>query len=72
MKSPEEKLYRKCGTAGYTSPELLNGKGYSFTTDIFSVGVIFAEMITGRVVFKGRTPNSVFHKIADYKLEFPE
>ena len=72
LSDPSQKLLRKCGTPGYTSPELLRGEGYSFATDIFSTGVIFAEMITGRVLFKGRRPSEVFSKIANYELDFPE
>ena len=72
LTNPMEKLFRKCGSAGYTSPELLRGHGYSFSTDVFSVGVILAEMITGRIVFKGRNPNSVFRKIANYDVKLPE
>ena len=71
MSKSEEKLTRQCGTPGYTSPELLRDEGYNCSTDTFSAGVIFAEMITGRVVFKGQTPDSVFNKIRKYELNFP-
>ena len=72
MSTSEQKLYRKCGSPGYVSPELLRGEGYDCKTDIFSAGVIFAELITGRVFFKGSTIESIFQKIIDYELTFPK
>lgn len=36
------------GTLGYSSPEQLNGIARSFSSDIYSFGVILFEMITGK------------------------
>ena len=53
LKSPDEKLNLACGSPGYVAPEILNDKGYSVPSDVFSAGVIFYVMLTGRPVFSG-------------------
>ena len=51
LSNPEQTLIRACGSPGYVSPELLRFEGYNCATDVFSAGVIFAEMLTGLPVF---------------------
>lgn len=42
-------------TRWYRAPEImLNSRGYSKSIDVWSVGCIFAEMISGRAIFPGR------------------
>ena len=45
------------GSAGYMSPEQVRGQSVDGRSDIFSLGVILYEMLTGRRAFKG--PSSV-------------
>merc|ERR1711915_523928 len=35
----------QCGTPIYSSPEVWNGKGYSFACDVYSLGCVTYEMI---------------------------
>ncbi|KZT31768.1 kinase-like protein, partial [Sistotremastrum suecicum HHB10207 ss-3] len=42
----EQKRITFCGTDAYMSPEILLGESFGLSTDIFSLGVIFCEVIS--------------------------
>ncbi len=56
------------GTPEYMSPEQVEGKESDQRSDIYSLGVILYEMVTGRVPFEGDTPFTVGVK---HKSEAP-
>jgi len=49
------------GTAGYTSPEQLQGRAVDARSDLFAVAAILFEMLTGKPAFPGGTIAEVFH-----------
>ncbi|ORY27341.1 kinase-like domain-containing protein [Naematelia encephala] len=39
-----------CGTDGYMSPEIINGQDFDLPTDVFSLGIIFIEIMSRKLV----------------------
>jgi predicted Ser/Thr protein kinase len=51
------------GTMQYMSPEQLQGRGADTRSDIFSFGLVFFEMLTGRPAFEADNPASLIAAI---------
>jgi len=52
------------GTIAYMSPEQARGQELSYSSDVFSLGIVLYEMITGELPFKGDSPLDTMHAIA--------
>lgn len=56
----EEDLFSTyCGSPMYMSPEVLNKNNYGSKSDLWSVGIILYEMITGHTPYKAKNVNQL-------------
>ena len=60
-----------CGTPYYIAPEVFN-EIYGSKVDVWSLGVVLYQLLTGNMPFDGRSRAEVFAKIRSGEFEIPE
>ena len=58
-KMKHSKIYLQCGSPGYIAPEVLNEQGYGIKADIFSLGIVVYQMLTGKFIFEPDSTENV-------------
>ncbi len=53
------------GSPAYMSPEHVNGGQLDFRTDVFAIGIVLYQLITGELPFKGKNPHAILKRIAE-------
>lgn len=60
-----------CGTAEYIAPEQIRGLQHDPRSDLYAVGVIIYEALTGETPFRGRTVGETLYKAMNDKVVPP-
>jgi len=60
------------GTPYYMSPEQIKGGKVTGPSDIFSLGVVFYQLLTGRLPFSGENLSTIMYQITTEEPESPE
>ena len=50
----------------YTAPEILEGKDYNLSSDIYSLGCVIYEAIYGNAPFKFSSKNDLLYQIKNH------
>lgn len=64
--------YTPCGTPLYMAPEIFEMKDYNGSADIWSLGIVYFEMLAGHPPFRGGTTREVLAKIRSGDWATPE
>ncbi|MEC8557724.1 MAG: serine/threonine-protein kinase [Planctomycetota bacterium] len=59
------------GTRSYMAPEQIRGQVLDERTDIYSLGCVFFETVTGKLPFTGESPNDLLHKHLSANIPSP-
>ena len=73
LKGKAGKTFTVIGTPHYMAPEIITGKGYSYSVDIWSIGICLYELMCGTVPFGENMsdPYEIYEQIIKSPLKYP-
>src|SRR5262245_57148311 len=60
---------RVLGTPNYMAPEQIRGESTDHRSDIFALGVVFYELLSGRKAFEGDSVAATIYKVLEFQPE---
>ena len=61
-----------CGTPLYLAPEVINKNGHDKSVDIWCIGAIIFQLLTGKYPFNGQSENVLYDNILRNKIDWPK
>lgn len=61
-----------CGSPMYMAPEIMKYKKYDTKADLWSLGVIFYQMLTGKTPYTARSHSELMNNIENQEIVFPK
>jgi len=69
--TPANRRFTLCGTMDYLPPEMIDELPHDHNVDIWALGVLLFEFLTGRPPFDSPTQKETYTKIRNIDLKFP-
>ncbi|XP_018323148.1 aurora kinase C-like [Agrilus planipennis] len=69
--APSSRRATICGTLDYLSPEMVHGKTHNEKVDLWSLGVLCYEFLTGKPPFESTSYDETYRKISKAIFTFP-
>jgi serine/threonine protein kinase len=70
--APSLRRQTLCGTLDYLPPEMVERKPHDANVDVWSLGVLAYEFLTGKAPFEATSEAETFQRIVNIDLQFPD
>ena len=70
--SPDDRRNTMCGTLDYLPPEMVQKNRYDHTIDIWSIGILTYEFLTGSPPFEAQDQKETYQKINECDVKYPD